>query len=167
MVPVVSQTGLPLMPTTSARARRWIRDGKATYFYQKGVFCLRLNVVSKTYKQDVACGIDPGGTWEAMTLKSKKATILNIQSTTPYWVKDALKTRREMRRGRRFRKTPCRQPRWNRSNLRKEDRIPPSTLARWNAKLRLINIWRKVVPLSHYIVEDIAAESKEGKGRWN
>jgi len=155
------------MPTTSARARRWIRDRKATYFYQKGVFCVRLNVnPSATYTQEIACGVDPGGTWEAMTLKSKAHTILNIQSEAVYWIKGALQTKREMRRSRRFRKTPCRQPRWNRGCLRKP-RIPPSTLARWNAKLRLINIWRKVVPISHYVVEDIAAETRKGQRRWN
>src|SRR5271170_3856073 len=87
MVPVVDKNGKPLMPTTSARARRWIRDRKATYFYQKGVFCVRLNFdPSNTYQQDIACGIDPGGTWEAMTLKSKKHTILNVQSTAVSWV---------------------------------------------------------------------------------
>lgn len=155
------------MPTTSARARRWIKAKKATYFYQKGVFCVRLNQdPSNTYTQEIACGVDPGGTWEAMTLKSKSQTLLNVQSDAVFWVKDALETRRQMRRGRRFRNTPCRQPRWNRSCLRKP-RIPPSTYARWNAKLRLIKIWRRIIPISHYIIEDIAAVSKKGQRRWN
>ena len=42
-VPVVDQEHTPLMPTTPARARRWIRSGKATHFRKGGVFCVRLN----------------------------------------------------------------------------------------------------------------------------
>ena len=102
-----------------------------------------------------------------MTIKSKSQTCLNTQNDAPTWVKDGVETRRNMRRSRRFRKTPCRQPRWNRSSLSKDGRIPPSTKARWQAKLRLINIWRKLFPISHYVVEDIAAITKEGQPRWN
>ncbi len=42
-VPVVDRNQKPLMPTTSSRARRWIKSGKATGFFKKGVFCIRLN----------------------------------------------------------------------------------------------------------------------------
>ncbi|MHC5824654.1 MAG: RRXRR domain-containing protein, partial [Nostoc sp.] len=28
-VPVLSKSGLPLMPTKSSRARRWLKEGKA------------------------------------------------------------------------------------------------------------------------------------------
>ena len=51
MVPVVSKTGEPLMPTKPSRARRWIKAGKATPFWKKGIFCVRLNIdPSGTYK---------------------------------------------------------------------------------------------------------------------
>jgi RRXRR protein len=167
VVPVVSKTGQPLMPTTSAKARRLIRDKRATYFYKKGIFCVRLNYDSETtFVQDVACGIDPGGSWEAMTVKSKSKTYLNTQNDATNWVKGAIKTRREMRRGRRFRKTPCRQPQWNRGCL-KGERLSPSTKARWQTKLRVVNILRSIFPISHYIVEDIAAKTKPGKSKWN
>ena len=43
-VPVVDHQQHPLMPTTPARARRWIQNGKATPFWKQGVFCVRLNV---------------------------------------------------------------------------------------------------------------------------
>lgn len=167
VVPVVTKTGQPLMPTTSAKARRLIRDKRATYFYRKGIFCVRLNYDPKTtFVQDVACGIDPGGSWEAMTIKSRSKTYLNAQNDATTWVKSAVKIRREMRRGRRFRKTPCRPPRRNRSSLKCE-RLSPSTKARWQTKLRLVNIWRKLFPISHYIVEDIVAITKPGQHRWN
>lgn len=43
-VPVVDSDGRPLMPTIPSRARRWIRSGKATPFWKRGLFCVRLNV---------------------------------------------------------------------------------------------------------------------------
>jgi hypothetical protein len=36
-VPVVDQNQNPLMPTTLSRARRWIKSGKATFFWKRGV----------------------------------------------------------------------------------------------------------------------------------
>ncbi len=43
-VPVVDLLEKPLMPTIPSRARRWIRSGKATGFWKRGIFCVRLNV---------------------------------------------------------------------------------------------------------------------------
>jgi len=168
MVPVVNKNGQPLMPTTPARAKRWLASKKATYFWKKGVFCVRLNDdPSSTFTQQIACGVDPGSKWEGMTLKSRAHTILNTQNDATTWVKDAVEIRRNMRRSRRFRKTPCRKNRSNRSSLSKKGRLPPSTRARWETKLRLIHSWRKVFPISDYVVEDIAAATQPRKRRWN
>src|SRR5260370_427708 len=43
-VPVSDSQGKPLMPTTPARGRRWIKSGKATAFWKGGLFGVRLNV---------------------------------------------------------------------------------------------------------------------------
>lgn len=167
-VPVVDKNGKPLMPTSASRARRWIKEKKATYFFKKGIFCIRLNFDSKTsYRQEVACGIDPGSKFEAFTVKSKAHTIINIQSDATTWVKDNIQVRKEMRRKRRNRKTPCRKPRFNRSSSMKKNRIPPSTKARWQTKLRIINMLRIILPITNYIIEDTAAVSKKGNKSWN
>ncbi|MEY4519512.1 MAG: hypothetical protein RLZZ499_2112 [Cyanobacteriota bacterium] len=114
-VPVVDSNQIPLMPTTTARAAKWIKSGKATPFWKKGIFCVRLNVEpSNRNYQPVACGIDPGSRMEGYTVSSTKHQYLNIQALAVDWVKSHIETRRNMRRSRRFRKTPCRQPRWNR-----------------------------------------------------
>jgi len=114
-VPVVNKNNKPLMPTKPSRARKWIKSGKATPFWKKGIFCVRLNVEPSFGRiEPIAIGIDPGSKKEAFTVKSESHTYLNIQADSITWVKNAVKTRREMRRGRRFRKTPCRKPRYNR-----------------------------------------------------
>ncbi len=165
-VPVVNQKQEPLMPTIPSRANRWINSGKATPFWKKGVFCVRLNQESSdAKKQQIAIGVDPGSKKEGFTVKSRAHTYLNVQTDAVQHVKGAMKTRREMRQGRRFRNTPCRKPRWNRASLKKK-RVPPSTKARWQWKLTIINWLKKLFPVTDVIVEDIKARSK-GKKRWD
>lgn len=165
-VPVVDKEQKPLMPTTPRRAAGWIKSGKATPFWKKGIFCVRLNQEpSGRVIQDTAVGIDPGSKKEAFTVKSEAHTYLNIQADAVTWVKDAVETRRKMRRGRRFRKTPYRQPRSNR--LCNSTRLPPSTKARWQWKLRIINWLRKMYPITCVVIEDIKAITRKGKARWN
>ena len=66
-VPVVSKDGEPLMPTIPNRAKRWIRSRKATYFWKKGIICVRLNQEpSARNLQSIAAGVDTGGTYEAI-----------------------------------------------------------------------------------------------------
>ena len=161
-VPVLSVERRPLMPTTPSRARRWIKEGKATPFYSKGIFCVRLNVETGKQVQEVACGIDPGSKKEGFTVKSEAHTFLNIQADAVTWVKDAVEVRRNMRRARRFRKTPCRQNRMNRAR----GCLPPSTKARWQWKLRLAAWLSKVYPISCFVVEDIKAQTK-GQRKWD
>jgi hypothetical protein len=164
-VPVVDQEQHPLMPTTPARARRWVKQGKATPFWKGGVWCVRLNqepTVRAT--QPIAVGIDPGSKKEALVIKSAAHTYLNLQVDAVTWVKDAVATRSRMRRARRFRQTPCRQPRANR--LRKAQTMPPSTKARWQWKLRLCRWLTHLFPITDFMVEDIKAATK-GKCRWD
>ena len=162
-VPVVDRDQRPLMPTIPARARRWIESGKATPFWKHGVFCVRLNVEPSDRKtQEVAVGIDPGSKKEGFTVKSEAHTFLNIQSDAVTWVKDAVKTRRDMRRARRNRNTPCRSLRRNRA----KGGLAPSTRARWGWKLRIAGWLSKLYPVSHFIVEDVKARTT-GKRRWD
>jgi hypothetical protein len=164
-VPVVDINNKPLMPTTPSRARRMIKSREATYFFKKGIFCIRLNrEPSDRIVQDIALGIDPGSKKEGYTLKSKAHTYLNITADAKTDVKDKLETRRNARRARRNRKTPCRKSRYNRRMSRY---IPPSTKARWDWKISLINVLRKIFPINNIIVEDICAKTLKGKRKWN
>lgn len=163
-VPVVDRAQHPLMPTTPSRARRWIKRGEATPFWKHGVFCVRLNREPSDHKtQDIAIGIDPGSKKEALTVKSEAHTFLNVQADAVTWVKHAMKVRRNMRRARRFRNTPCRANRCNRAR----GGIPASTKSRWQWKLRLCRWLTKMYPISQFVVEDIKARTKRGKRRWN
>jgi hypothetical protein len=161
-VPVVGKTGKPLMPCHPARARELVRKGKAVRRFNRGIFYIRLTQREDGIVQSVACGIDPGSKKEAFTIKSSKRTFLNVQADAVAWVKDAIEIRRNMRRARRFRNTPCRKNRENRSI----GGIVPSTKARWQWKLRVCKWLKNLYPIDCFIVEDIKAHCFGGK-RWN
>lgn len=164
-VPVVDKNNKPLMPTRIGRAKRWVKSGKGTFFWKLHMLCVRLNVdPSDDQKQQIAVGIDPGSKREAYTIKSHGHTYLNILSETPDWIKDALETRRNMRRTRRSRNCRRRECRFDN---RRKCKLPPSTKARWQLKLRICNHLLKVFSITDFIVEDICAKSKTGKVRWN
>ena len=163
-VPVVSSTGTPLMPTHQARARQLLKSGKAKKRFSNTIFYLQLIERESGNIQQISCGIDPGSKREGFTVKSDKNTFINILSDAVTTVKDKLEVRKNMRRSRRFRKTPCRK---NKTNRKRGSFIPPSIKSRWDAKLRIINILRRLYPISDYIVEDIKAKTKEGKKKWN
>lgn len=166
-VPVFDLDGkTPLMPTTPGRARRWIESGKATPFWRKGIFCVRLNQEpSARETQEIAVGIDPGSKKEGFTVKSTSHTYLNIQADAVTWVEKHVETRRMMRNSRRLRNTPYRQRRFNRS--KSTGFLPPSTKARWQWKLRVVWWLKKLFPIVHFVVEDIKAVSKKGQKKWN
>lgn len=164
-VPVNDSQGKPLMPTTPARARRWIKSGKATAFWKGGIFGVRLNVEPSSHVvQPIAVGIDPGSKREGYSVLSSAHTYLNIQAEARDGVKQAEKDSTRMRRTRRNRTTPCRRPRPNRHQSKKK--LPPSTRARWQWKLRLATLLCQLFPVSVFVVEDIKAATR-GKKRWD
>jgi RRXRR protein len=140
-----------------------MREGKAIARHSKGLFYIQLNEREEGETQPVCVGVDPGSKREGYTVKSEARTYLNIQAVAVTHVAEAVKTRREMRRGRRFRKTPCRQNRQNRAR----SPFPPSTKARWDWKLRLCKWLSKLYPASAFVVEDIKAVSRKGARKFN
>jgi hypothetical protein len=164
-VPVLDKNGKPLMPCHPARARELLDKSRAVVRHLKGVFYIKLLNKKGGETQDICLGIDPGSKREGFTVKSKHHTYINPLADSITWVKDAIKIRREARRRRRFRKTPCRKCKYNRKV--RSGWMSPSTKARWGWKLRVSNILKVLYPINSFMVEDIAAETKEGKRKWN
>lgn len=166
MVPVLDKDKNPLMPCSEKRARKLMEKSRAKPYWCKGVFCIILqDEPSGREMQDIAVGIDPGSKWEGLTVKSEAHTILNVQTGAKTDVKDKVKSRRESRRARRGRNTRYRKCRFNRTRSR--GYIAPSTKARWDYKISLINWFRKMFPVTHIVIEDIAAKTWKGAKKWN
>src|SRR5260370_31287147 len=165
-VPVIDRNQHPHMPTTPSRARRGIKSGKATAFWKGGLFCVRLNAEpAEREGEPLGVGIDPGSKREGYSVLSAAHTYLNIQAEAREGVKKAEEQSARQRRTRRGRKTPCRKPRQNRRQSKKK--LPPSTRARWQWKLRLAILLCQLFPVSVFVVEDIKASTRPNKGRWN
>jgi hypothetical protein len=162
-IPVLSATGQRLMPCHAARARQLIRQGKASKRHDRGIVYLVLTERETGETRPIAVGIDPGSKKEAYTIRSEKHTFLNVQADAVSWVKEHVETRRNMRRLRRHRKTPCRANRQNRAR----GGIPPSTRARWGWKVRIVRWLARYYPITTIVIEDVAAVTKPGRRRWN
>ena len=63
----------------------------------------------------------------------------------------------------RFRKTPCRANRQNRAR----GALAPSTKARWQWKLRIVEQLAKIFPITDVVVENISARTIKGARKWN
>lgn len=164
-VPVKSKEGKQLMPTPPPVARHLIKNGKATPYWNNGIFCLRLNYKTSHYTQDIAVGVDPGSKKEGFTVKSESHTYLNVQADAHNKVGKKVEKRRELRRGRRSRKCPNRKNRMNRQAH--TERIPTGTRARWDWKLRILDWLSKLYPITHICVEDIKARTIQYARKWN
>ena len=166
MVPVLDKDRKPLMPCSEKRARKLMEKSRAKPYWCKGIFCIILqDEPSGREMQDIVVGIDPGSKWEGLTVKSEAHTILNVQTEARTDVKGKVKSRRESRRARRIRNIRYRKCRFNRTRSR--GYIAPSTKARWDYKISLINWFRKMFPVTHIVIEDIAAKTWKGAKKWN
>ena len=166
-IPVLDSRLKPLMPTSPARARLLLKRGKANPYWNKlGIFCIILTRKVEPDNQRIAVGIDPGSSFEGWSVVGAHKTILNGMSEAPNHVKDVIKVRRNMRHARRRRNLRRRECRGN-NRLRNKTALPPSTYARWNAKLRLLKQLIKVLPVTDVVVEDVHAATKKGCKRWN
>ncbi len=76
-VPVIDPDGKPLMPTTPARARKWIQLGKAVGKRNKvGVFYVQLTEKPSGYEtQTISVGTDRGKCFTGIAFQTKMATI--------------------------------------------------------------------------------------------
>jgi hypothetical protein len=166
-IPAVDTRGVQLMPCTPAKARHLFKSGKARPKRNKfGLFYVQLCYEQEPDNQPLVAGIDPGSKFEGYSVVGTKDTVLNLMVEAPDHVKDAIETRRTMRRARRHRK--WRRPKRFDNRLNRKRRIPPSTRSRWEAKARIIMQLQKVLPLTALVVEDVQAVTRTGKGgKWN
>lgn len=112
-VPVIGIDDRPLMPTTPRKARLMLRDGIAVPRRNKlGMFSIQMLHPVGRATQPMALGVDPGGLHEGLAVASKEGVNVCGQVELPADVHTKLAMRRNLRRARRYRKTPRRPKRF-------------------------------------------------------
>ncbi|MGK7945451.1 MAG: RRXRR domain-containing protein [Microcystaceae cyanobacterium] len=177
-VPVVSQNGLPLMPTKPSRARRWIKEGKAVgKFNDLNQFYVQLTKPSlDTKNQPISIGIDPGKLFSGIGVQSSQYSLWTGHLELPFkTVKKRMADRKMMRRGRRGRRINRQLPfhlrahRQKRFDNRRGKKLPPSIRANRQLELRVVKELCQVFPVTdiyfEYVKADVDLKSKRQKAR--
>lgn len=139
---VLDRNREPLMPCHPARARQLLREGKAAVI-RRYPFTIILKERAGGAVQPVAFKVDPGSKTTGIALvadckRGKRVVWAGELTHRGQQIKDALLSRRQLRHGRRSRKTRYRPARF--LNRRKLDGwLPPSLMSRVNNILTWAN----------------------------
>jgi RRXRR protein len=170
-IPVISPDNQPLMPTTPARARKWIESGKAIKRWSDcGQFYVQLVLEpSGRETQSIVIGIDPGKKYSGIGVQSAKFTLYTAHLVLPFQaVKDRMESRRIMRRSRRGRRInrkiefAKRAHRQKRFANRGQAKLPPSIRANRQLELRIVSELCKIYPISEIRYEYVKASGNKG-----
>lgn len=169
-IPVVSQDGKPLMPTTPQRARRWIESGKAIKRWSDlGVFYVQLTQPAGDATQPITVGIDPGKHFSGIGVQSSQFTLFMAHLVLPFkTVKERMEQRRTMRRTRRSRrinrtvKFKLRNHRQKRFDNRISKKVPPSIKANRQLELRVVRELTAIFPVTGIVYEYVKARGNKG-----
>lgn len=170
-VPVQNPDNTPAMPTKASRARRWVKEGKATeHWSDNGIYFVRLTTEQSGRKtQPVAVGIDPGKLYTGVAVQSANFTLWMAHLVLPFkTVKERMEQRAMMRRGRRRRRINRKLPynkrahRQARFDNRRHCKVPPSIRANRELELRVFKELLAIYPITAVVYEVVKARGDKG-----
>jgi 5-methylcytosine-specific restriction endonuclease McrA len=137
----------PLTPCSPGTARRLLKARKAA-IYRRFPFTIVLKKTVEETPQSCRVKIDPGSKVTGLAILKDLQVLWAAELThRGQAIKDALLSRRQLRRTRRHRKTRYRKPRFL-NRKRKPGWLPPSLQHRVDTTLTWVNRLRKVCPLA-------------------
>lgn len=152
MVYVLDKSNKPLMPTERhGKVRRLLREGMA-HVVRLMPFTIQLDYESTTYKQEIILGIDAGSVHIGVSATTEKKELFAAEVVLRTDIVKKLASRLELRRGRRFRKTRYRKPRFN-NRRRKEGWFAPSVRNKVESHLKVIRLVHSLLPITKTTIE--------------
>ncbi len=150
---VLHQDGTPLMPTSAAKARHLLRDGKAQVASREP-FTIRLIAPSGKRTQPVTVGVDLGAREVGLAATGNGQVLYMGEVELRIDVHKRMETRAMYRRSRRTRKLRYRTPRFlNRAASHRKGRIPPSIRSRVDVTIKAVKRITSFLPVTAIRVE--------------
>ena len=145
--------GNPLMPTSPARARQLLRSGDAV-LVDRALFLIRLTRPSASCRQETAMGVDLGSHHVGVSVTTDRRELYSSEVLLRDDISRRLLKRREMRRGRRFRKTRYRAARFdNRTAAKKVGWIAPSVRHKVDSIVGICSRISQILPVDTVVCE--------------
>ncbi|HAJ57836.1 MAG TPA: HNH endonuclease [Cyanobacteria bacterium UBA8543] len=120
----------PLNPTHPARARKLLKTGKAAVFKRYPFTMILKEEIVEPSNQELRIKIDSGAKTTGIAILRNEVVLWAAELThRGFQIREALTSRRQLRRSRRNRKTRYRQPRFN-NRCRTDGWLPPSLISR-------------------------------------
>ena len=162
MVYVISKDGQPLMPTARhGKVRHLLKRGEAKVI-ECCPFTIQLLYDTGHYVQDITLGVDAGSKVIGLSATSETIEYYAGEVELRNDIVDLLSTRRELRKTRRSRKTRYRKPRFD-NRARRDKWLAPSVQQKVDAHISAVQKVKKIVPISHVIVEVAAFDIQKIK----
>ena len=150
---VLNMRGKPLMPTTPAKARHLLRDGKAKVV-RREPFTIQLNYATGEAMQPIVLGVDAGSKVIGLSASTEYEELYASEVHLRTDVSELLATRKQFRSARRSRTTRYRKARFlNRVHSKHKGWLAPSVEQKIGTHLRVIADVHKILPVSKIIIE--------------
>ena len=153
MVAVVGNTGIPLMPTSSYRARKLLKSGRAR-IYKYRPFTIQVMDHKTGNTQPVELKMDTGYQHIGVSICSEKQEYVSEQRDLLTDEPERHNDRRKYRSSRRNRKTRYRKPRWNnRRGMITKDGFAPSIRNKRDRHVDIFSMYAAVIPITSVYIE--------------
>ena len=152
MVYVLDKNGQTLMPTDRHRKVRLMLQSGQAKVIKRCPFTIQLNYDSGHQTQEISLGIDAGSKHIGVSATTKIKVLYEADVELRNDIVDLLSSRRELRRGRRNRKTRYRQAKFNNRRLG-NGWLPPSIRQKIGTHLTVVENICKILPISRIMVE--------------
>lgn len=162
MVYVLDINGQPLMPTERCGKVRRLLKTKRAEVVKRCPFTIRLLYETTGFTQPVVLGVDAGSKHIGLSATTKDKILFESEVKLRTDIVDLLSSRRELRRGRRSRKTRYRKPRFN-NRRRKDGWLAPSIQNKVDVHLAVVRKVYEMLPITKVIAEVAAFDIQKIK----